>query len=405
MLFGTIDTFLIWRLTGGKRHVTDVSNASRTLMFNIHTLDWDDELLALLGVPREDAARGARLERGLRRDRRRSCSAAADPGRRRRGRPAGGALRPGLLRAGHRQEHLRHRLLHAAEHRHRRRCRRRTACSPRSAGSSAARSPTPRGLRLHRRRGGAVAARRAQGDRGVGGGREAGRRRCRTPAACIWCPRSSGSARRTGTPTPAARSSASTRDTTIAPHRARRLESMAYQTRDVLDAMQKDAGIALGAAQGGRRRGRRTTPACSSRPTCSACPVRRPVVAETTALGAAYLAGLAVGYWKDTGDVARNWALDREFTPAMAVAERERLYAPLEEGGRRARSTGRRGSSDLVWHERHRGSRGAHRCAPRCSDLGQQRQCGHRSARLPLARSVQHTSSAGSATRAREGRR
>ena len=55
-------------------------------------------------------------------------------------------------------------------------------------------------------------------------------------------------------------------------------------------------------------------------------PVRRPVVAETTALGAAYLAGLAVGYWKDTGDVARNWALDREFTPAMADDERERLY-------------------------------------------------------------------------------
>src|SRR5437870_4075616 len=52
VLFGTIDTFLIWRLTGGRRHVTDVSNASRTLMFDIHTLDWDDGLLALLGVPR-----------------------------------------------------------------------------------------------------------------------------------------------------------------------------------------------------------------------------------------------------------------------------------------------------------------------------------------------------------------
>ena len=55
-------------------------------------------------------------------------------------------------------------------------------------------------------------------------------------------------------------------------------------------------------------------------------PVRRPVVAETTALGAAYLAGLAVGYWKDTDDVARNWALDREFTPAMAAAARDALY-------------------------------------------------------------------------------
>src|SRR5687767_5696547 len=52
ILFGTVDSFLIWRLTGGKRHVTDVSNASRTLLLNIRTLAWDDELLKLLGVPR-----------------------------------------------------------------------------------------------------------------------------------------------------------------------------------------------------------------------------------------------------------------------------------------------------------------------------------------------------------------
>ncbi len=52
ILFGTIDTFLIWRLTRGKCHVTDVSNASRTLLFNIHTLEWDDELLKILDVPR-----------------------------------------------------------------------------------------------------------------------------------------------------------------------------------------------------------------------------------------------------------------------------------------------------------------------------------------------------------------
>ena len=52
ILFGTVDTWLLWRLTGGKRHVTDFSNASRTLIFNIHTLDWDDELLVLLDIPR-----------------------------------------------------------------------------------------------------------------------------------------------------------------------------------------------------------------------------------------------------------------------------------------------------------------------------------------------------------------
>src|SRR6266581_4376597 len=52
ILFGTVDTFLIWRLTGGRCHITDVSNASRTLLFNIHSLDWDQELLEILGIPR-----------------------------------------------------------------------------------------------------------------------------------------------------------------------------------------------------------------------------------------------------------------------------------------------------------------------------------------------------------------
>ena len=59
MLFGTIETFLIWRLTGGKVHVTDVSNASRTMLFNIHTLDWDDELLGDARRAAGDAAGGA----------------------------------------------------------------------------------------------------------------------------------------------------------------------------------------------------------------------------------------------------------------------------------------------------------------------------------------------------------
>ena len=64
--------------------------------------------------------------------------------------------------------------------------------------------------------------------------------------------------------------------------------------------------------------------------------VRRPVVAETTALGAAYLAGLAVGYWKDQADVARNWALDREFIPAMPYAERESRCRIWDEAVRRS---------------------------------------------------------------------
>jgi glycerol kinase len=66
-------------------------------------------------------------------------------------------------------------------------------------------------------------------------------------------------------------------------------------------------------------------------------PVRRPAIAETTALGAAYLAGLAVGYWEDEADVARCWALDREFTPAMTHPEREAGYRRGQKAVARAR--------------------------------------------------------------------
>ena len=66
LAFGTVDAWLLWKLTDGKLHVTDVTNASRTLLFNIHTLQWDDELLGILDVPRSHAAGGAQFLRGLR---------------------------------------------------------------------------------------------------------------------------------------------------------------------------------------------------------------------------------------------------------------------------------------------------------------------------------------------------
>ena len=79
ILFGTIDSFLIWRLTRGRVHITDVSNASRTLLFNIHTLEWDDELLQHPRRAAGDAAGGAIVERGLRRDRPGAASARPVP--------------------------------------------------------------------------------------------------------------------------------------------------------------------------------------------------------------------------------------------------------------------------------------------------------------------------------------
>jgi glycerol kinase len=106
---------------------------------------------------------------------------------------------------------------------------------------------------------------------------------------------------------------------------------MAYQTREILDAMQRDAGLRLAhlKVDGGAAV---NDALLQFQADLLGVTVRRPVVGETTALGAAYLAGLAVGYWTDTADVSRNWALDREFTPGMPVGRREALY----DGWRRA---------------------------------------------------------------------
>jgi glycerol kinase len=117
-----------------------------------------------------------------------------------------------------------------------------------------------------------------------------------------------------------------TRNTKMAHIARATVDSMAYQTRDVLEVMQVESGLPLttlkvdgGAAANGQL--------LQFQADLLNVSVRRPVVAETTALGAAYLAGLAVGYWKGFDDVASNWALDREFRPAMPKAKSEKLYA------------------------------------------------------------------------------
>jgi glycerol kinase len=101
------------------------------------------------------------------------------------------------------------------------------------------------------------------------------------------------------------------------------VESMAYQSCELIEAMEKDAGIPLtrlkvdgGAAV--------NETLLQFQADLLGCSVQRPVVAETTALGAAYLAGLAVGYWTDQQDVARNWKLDREWLPQWTVQQRAR---------------------------------------------------------------------------------
>ena len=115
------------------------------------------------------------------------------------------------------------------------------------------------------------------------------------------------------------------------------LEAIAYQTRDVLEAMQQDAGLKLrllkvdgGAAANDFL--------MQFQADILDVPVERPQTVETTALGAAYLAGLAAGFWSGQEDVAANWLLDRRFEPRMAAAERDKLYRGWRKAVERARA-------------------------------------------------------------------
>jgi glycerol kinase len=103
------------------------------------------------------------------------------------------------------------------------------------------------------------------------------------------------------------------------------LEATAFQTREVIDAMNADSGVALTSLKvdGGMVANELLM---QFQADLLGVPVIRPVVSETTALGAAYAAGLAVGFWSDEGEIRTNWAEDKRWDPAMDEQERERLY-------------------------------------------------------------------------------
>jgi glycerol kinase len=113
------------------------------------------------------------------------------------------------------------------------------------------------------------------------------------------------------------------------------LEAVAYQTRDVLEAMEKDSGIPIRELRvdGGMVANELLMQFQADQ---LAVPVVRPRVTETTALGAAYAAGLAVGYWADRGELVRNWAVEKRWQPVMSVADRARLYAAWQKAVRRS---------------------------------------------------------------------
>ncbi len=334
ILFGTVDSWLVWRLSGGRRHVTDYSNASRTLLFNLHTLDWDDELAAILGVPRamlpevrpssevygQTAAEwfGAPVAiAGVAGDQQAATfgQACFEPGSAKNTYGTGCFL---LMNTGRRPVASQHNLLTTIGWGFGGQV---TYCLEGSVFIAGAVVQWLRdGLGIIRSSADVERLAASVADSGgvyfvpalVGLG------------APHWDPYARGTIL------------GITRGTT-AGHLARAaLESIAHQTRDLIEAMQGDAGGALRSLKvdGGAAR---NDLLMQFQADLLGVEVRRPVVAETTALGAAYLAGLAVGYWTDPAEIAGQWALDRAFAPAMSPAERERRHRRWHEAVARSR--------------------------------------------------------------------
>ena len=126
-----------------------------------------------------------------------------------------------------------------------------------------------------------------------------------------------------------------TRGTTAAHIARAAVESMAYQSMELLEAMKQDAGMELESLRvdGGASVNDSLMQFQSD---LLGVKVQRPRVSETTALGAAYLAGLAVGYWDDLSDVKSNWQLDKQFSPSMDAAERKKLAATWADAVKRS---------------------------------------------------------------------
>jgi glycerol kinase len=324
ILFGTVDSFLIWRLSGGRLHVTDYGNASRTMMFNIHTLDWDDELLEILNVPRAmlPEARPSSEVYGETDARLlgHAIPIAAAAGDQQAATFGQACFRPGeakntygtgcflLVNTGPQPRESRHRLLT-------------------TIGWGIGDSVT------YCLEGGVFVAGAAVQWLRDGLGLIKSSAEVESLAASVpdaggvyLVPAFVG----LGAPHWDAYARGAlfgiTRGTT-AGHVARAaVESMAYQTFDLVDTMRQDTGLPLPALKvdGGASV---NDGLLQFQADLLGVPVRRSRISETTALGAAYLAGLAVGYWRDLSELEAHWQLDREFLPVLRTAERDRRLA------------------------------------------------------------------------------
>ena len=320
LLFGTVETWLIWKLTKGKVHVTDYSNASRTMLFNINTLQWDDEILAELNIPKcmLPEAKPSSCVYGE-----------ADPSL------FGGPIKIGGA-AGDQQAALFGQTCYKAGE----------AKNTYGTGCfllmNTGEKPifSKNGLvttiawgldgKVNYALEGSVfvAGASIQWLRDqlrvvdTAPDSEYMATRVKDTAGCYVVPAFTG----LGAPywDQYARGVivGLTRGCNKYHIVRATVESLAYQVNDVLQAMKADSGIDLAAlnVDGGASANNFLM---QTQADISGCPVNRPSCVETTAMGAAYLAGIAVGYWKDKEDVIANTSLDRTFTPAISAEERE----------------------------------------------------------------------------------
>ncbi len=326
-LFGTVDTWLIWWLTGG-RHVTDVTNASRTLLMNLKTLDWDEELLAFLGIPR------AMLPE-IRPSSDPNLYGTTDPdGPLGRAVPVAGAL-------GDQQAALVGQacfLPGEAKNTYG------TGCFLLlNTGETPVESTRGLLTTVAYRFGEAPAVYALEGSIAIAGALvqwlrdnldffdfshhiEDYARTVEDSGGVYIVPAFSGLFAPYWDPYARGTIVGLTRYATKGHLCRAALESVAYQTKDVLLAMEEDAGLPLSLLKvdGGMVKNELLM---QFQADLLGVPVVRPQVTETTALGAAYAAGLAVGYWKDLEELKGNWRAERTFTPGMAEEERAKLYA------------------------------------------------------------------------------
>ncbi|HEU4597804.1 MAG TPA: glycerol kinase GlpK, partial [Pyrinomonadaceae bacterium] len=325
VVFGTVDSWLVWKLTGGRAHATDVSNASRTLLFNIHTLKWDEELLGLLEVPRAalpevkpsahiygetdpSAFFGARVPvAGVAGDQQAALfgQACYDAGLAKNTYGTGSFL---LMNTGHEPVQSKEGLLTTIA----------WGVEDEAVEYALEGSIFVTGAAVQWLRDGLKVIERADETEALAASLPSNEGVFFVPAlAGLGAPHWDAYARGAIV--------GLTRGTTRA-HLARAaLESTCYQTRDVLEAMERDSGIRLkelrvdGGAVGNRF-------LMQFQSDILGVPIVVPEVTETTAAGAAYLAGLAVGFWKDRAEIAATWRAARRYEPRMDEAERARLH-------------------------------------------------------------------------------